>query len=519
MSLPKIVGLEQEYALKLRSPDERAAFHTSCLLVNAYARSIGLREPGLHMVWDYGHETPYQDIRGKIFRSATGQEVMGEDENRLINAPLPNGARLYTDHAHPEYSTPECRSARDAVACEKAGEVILLRALQLATGDLPDPETGLFKNNTDHQGHSYGSHENYLMEARAHDEWLAGSPERAAKTLIPFLVTRQLLAGAGKVGGEREGKGVAGYQVSQRADFVEAVFGLATTHSRALINTRSEHHADPRRFRRLHLILGDANLCEVANFLKIGTTQIVLRMLEDEALPGDWSLRDPVDAVQRVSRHWDDPVELADGRTVTALDVQRHFLAVARGYVAGGGLQEDPEGEEVLELWETVLSGLEHLELSAELEILADPGGLARQLDWVLKLWLLNRYRQAKAVGWDHPYLKTLDLQYHNIHRGQGLFYHLQDRGLVDRIVDDDEIARFVTEPPADTRAWFRGRCIRQFPEALRLVNWEVVGFAQGTVHRVVPLLNPLKGTRVQFEAVFKRCGSAAELLAAVSAG
>ena len=300
---------------------------------------------------------------------------------------------------------------------------------------------------------------------------------------------------------------------------MEAVFGLATTHSRALINTRGEHHADPRRFRRLHLILGDGNLCEVANFLKIGTTQIVLRMLEDGAIPGDWSLRDPVDAVKQVSRRWDAPVELADGRTVTALDVQVHLLEAARDYAVGGGLEGDSEGEEVLDLWEAVLAGLEQLELSPELEILADPGGLTRRLDWVLKLWLLNRYRQSKSVGWDHPYLKTLDLQYHNIHRGQGLFYHLQDRGLVDRVVDEEEIARFVAEPPGDTRAWFRGQCIRQFPGALRMVNWEVVGFAQGAVHRVVPLLNPLKGTREQFEGVFERCGSAEELLAAVSAG
>jgi proteasome accessory factor A len=519
VSLPKVVGLEQEYALKLRSAHEEAAFHTSCLMVNAYARSAGLREPGQRMVWDYGHETPYQDIRGRIFRSATGQEVMGDDENRLINAALPNGARLYTDHAHPEYSTPECRTARDAVACEKAGEAILLESLRLARGDLPDPETGLFKNNTDHQGHSYGSHENYLMEAGAHEEWLVRSPVRAAKALIPFLVTRQILAGAGKVGGEGEGNPKGGYQVSQRADFMEAVFGLETTHSRALINTRGEHHADPRRFRRLHLILGDANLCETANFLKIGTTQIILQMLEDDALPGDWTLRDPVDAVKRISRDWSAPVDLADGRAVTALDVQSHFLAAAREHAGRGGLEGNAEGDQVLDLWESVLAGLERLELSADQEIVADPGGLARRLDWVLKLWLLDRYRRGKAVGWDHPWLKTLDLQYHNIDRQRGLFYHLQEQGLVDRIVDEGEIARFVAEPPGDTRAYFRGKCIARFAPAMRFVNWEVVGFAQGAVHRVVPLLNPLKGTREQFEEVFQRCGSAEDLLSAVSAG
>ncbi len=519
MSLPKVVGLEQEYALKLRSREEQAAFETSCLLVNAYARAVGLREPSLRTVWDYGHETPYQDIRGKIFRGATGQEVMSDEENRLINAALPNGARLYTDHGHPEYSTPECRGARDAVACEKAGEAILLEALRLATRDLMDPETGLFKNNTDPQGHSYGSHENYLIDAEAHEEWFARSPERAGRALIPFLVTRQLLAGAGKVSGDGPGALATGYQVSQRADFMERVFGLETTHSRALINTRGEHHCDPRRFRRLHLILGDANMCEAANFLKIGTTQVVLQMLEDGALPEDWTLRDPVEAVQRISRGWNAPVDLADGRTVTALDVQRRFCEVAREFADGGGLANNPDGEAILDLWESVLAGLEGLELSADMEILSDPGELTRRLDWVLKLWLLGRYRAGKGVGWDHPYLKTLDLQYHNIDRAGGLFYHLQERGLVDRIVADEEVARFVSDPPGDTRAYFRGQCIRRFPETLRLVNWEMVGFEQGAVHRVVPLLNPLKGTREQFEAVFDRCRSAGELLDAVSGG
>jgi len=519
MSIPKVVGLEQEYALKLRSPEEKAAFHTSCLLVNAYARSLGLRGPELRLVWDYGHETPYQDIRGKIFRGATGQEVMSEEENRLINAALPNGARLYTDHAHPEYSTPECRSARDAVASEKAGEAILLEALRLARDALPDPETGLFKNNTDHQGHSYGSHENYLLDAAAHEVCLVQSPGRAVEGLVPFLATRQLLAGAGKGGGDGAGGVGRGYQVSQRADFMEAVFGLATTHSRALINTRGEHHADPRRFRRLHLILGDANLCEVASYLKIGTTQIVLRMLEDGALPGGWALRDPVDAVRRISRHWDDPVELTDGRTATALEVQEQYLAAARAYATRGDLADAPETERILDLWAEVLHGLERLRLSEDLEILDDPGGLARRLDWVLKLWLLNRYRRGKGAGWDHPYLKTLDLQYHNIDRERGLFYHLQGQGLVERIVDDAEVARLVAEPPADTRAYFRGRCIGKYAAEMRFVNWEAVGFAHGTVHRVVPLLNPLKGTRAQFEAVFERCATSTELVSAVSAG
>jgi proteasome accessory factor A len=198
VSIPKVVGLEQEYAIKVGADVGLSPFHASCALVNAWARMAGLREPNMRLFWDYGHETPYQDIRGSRFGKATGQEVMDEDENLLINAALPNGARFYTDHAHPEYSTPECLGALEAVTCDKAGERILLESLESVSLDLPPQEISLFKNNIDHQGHSYGCHENYLMEAGAHQECLVRAPEKALKSLIPFLVTRQVFAGGGE---------------------------------------------------------------------------------------------------------------------------------------------------------------------------------------------------------------------------------------------------------------------------------------------------------------------------------
>ena len=260
MGIPKVIGIEQEYAIQIKGDPALSAFEVSCMLVNAYARSVGLREPGMRMLWDYAHETPYEDIRGRLFRKSVTRQVVSDEDNLRINAGLPNGARLYTDHAHPEYSTAECRSARQALACDKAGETVLRKAVAEVKALCPEVGVTLYKNNSDHQGHSYGCHENYLMDADAHEHRIAGDARGTDRVLIPFLVTRQVFAGAGKVGSEAAHSRNACYQVSQRADFMENLWGLETTYARPIINTRSEHHADAERFRRLHLILGDANM-------------------------------------------------------------------------------------------------------------------------------------------------------------------------------------------------------------------------------------------------------------------
>ena len=229
MSIPKVVGLEQEYAIKIAGEMDLSAFHASCMLVNAYARHIGLRGPGQTLLWDYGHETPYQDVRGPMFGKSTSREIMDPDENMMINACLPNGARFYTDHAHPEYSTPECLSARQVLACDKAGEKILAASCRLVRDEYPEARISLYKNNMDHQGHSYGCHENYLLAAAPHEELMARNPDKALKILVPFLATRQIFTGAGKVGG-----GIP-FQVSQRADFMETIFGLETMFARPIV--------------------------------------------------------------------------------------------------------------------------------------------------------------------------------------------------------------------------------------------------------------------------------------------
>jgi len=515
MSIPKVVGIEEEYAIHMPGEQVLTPFQASCTLVNAYARKVGLRAPGTRLLWDYGHETPFKDIRGPLFGKITNQQTISDEENLRINAVLPNGARLYTDHAHPEYSTPECLSARDAVACDKAGELIVREALAAARDVAPWLKVKLFKNNIDYQGHSFGCHENYLMDAAAHEECFVRDPGKAMRGLVPFLVTRQLFAGSGRIGSERGQASSAPYLISQRSDFIENIFGLETMYARPIINTREEHHADPTRFRRLHLIVGDANMSEFAGFLKIGSTQIVLQMLEDGYLTEDLSLRDPVDALRKVAE-FNFPVELADGRTIGALDLQREFLAKAEQYCRSGIGPAVPDAQLILQSWAYALDGLEELRLSKELDLVDDPRMLSRRLDWVAKLWLIQRYRESKDRSWDSPALRVFDLQYHNIEPESGLFRRLQSQGLVERILDDAEISQRVGTAPPDTRAYFRGKCIERFAGEIIFVNWEVVGFDHGEVHRMVPLLNPLKGTKEQFREVFDRCANSRELLAMI---
>jgi proteasome accessory factor PafA2 len=516
MSIPKVIGIEQEYAIQLKGDSDLTPFEASCMLVNAYARSVGLRESGMQILWDYAHETPYEDIRGRLFRKSATQQVVADEDNLRINAGLPNGARLYTDHAHPEYSTAECRSARQALACDKAGEIVLRKAIAELKVLCPELGVTLYKNNSDLKGHSYGCHENYLMDAKAHDACIARNSDMAVKMLIPFLATRQVFAGAGKVGSEAPHSRQAPYQVSQRADFMETLFGLETMYARPIVNTRAEHHADARRFRRLHVIIGDANMCEVASFLKLGTTQIVLQMMEDGFLTEDWSLKDPVQAVRGISMNHETPIEMGDGRALTAVQLQRLFLEKAEAFNGSAGAAVIPDYDKILASWADVLDGLEGLKLSPDYHIVDDPGDLVQKLDWVLKLWLVNRYRKARDNDWDHPLLSVLDLQYHRVDNQDGLFYKLQRDGLTARICDDEEIGRYVEQAPADTRAYFRSRCIQKFAREIYLLNWEMIGFDHGEVHRMIPLLNPLKGTREQFEDLFALAGDSGALIAAL---
>jgi proteasome accessory factor A len=489
MAIPKVMGTETEYGIAASGQPDFNPVLSSSMLISAYAGSLR------KIRWDYEDESPMRDARG--FEPQPGREMSDEDLG-LANVILPNGARYYVDHAHPEYSTPECLTPRALVIHDKAGERILERSLDVLAADMPQaPPLSIYKNNSDGKGNSYGTHENYLVDR-------ATPFADIVRDLTPFFVTRQVFTGAGKVGfeGSWDDRATAGYQLTARADFFETEVGLETTLKRPIINTRDEPHADPEKYRRLHVIVGDANRCEVALFLKMGTTAIVLKMIEDGFLP-DFSLVEPVAAIHAVSRDLDlaAEIELTDGRRMTAVQLQSEYLELARKYVD----REDdtPANREVIDRWESVIDGL-----------VADPMSLARQLDWVAKLRVLEGYRERDGIGWGDPKLRAIDLQYHDVRRGKGLYDRLAAAGKVERLVTDDEIEYAVMEPPEDTRAFFRGRCISRYPDAIAAASWDSVILDAGreTLQRV-PMREPLKGTRAHVEELLEAAPTAADLV------
>jgi Pup amidohydrolase len=489
VAIPKVMGTETEYGISGPGNADFNPVLSSSLLINTFAGSLR------RIRWDYEQESPLRDARG--FEPVQEREPSEEDLG-LANVILPNGARYYVDHAHPEYSTPECASPRDLVVHDKAGERILERSLELVADVLPPGERiSIYKNNTDGKGNSYGTHENYLVDR-------ATPFARIVRDLTPFFVTRQIFTGAGKVGveGSRADEVDVPYQLSQRTDFFEAEVGLETTLKRPIINTRDEPHADPEKYRRLHVIVGDASMCEVATFLKVGTTAIVLKMIEDEFLP-DFSLEGPVQALHEVS--WDPELQgmlrLVDGRSITAVDLQWEFLDHAKKWTKEN--DDTPVHTEVLQRWESVLTGLED-----------DPLSMHRELDWVAKYRLLEAYRERDGLGWEDPKLGLIDLQYHDVRRGRGLYHRLAASGKVERLVSDAEIESAMRRPPEDTRAYFRGNCIARYPDAITAASWDSVIFDTGRdALQRVPMREPLKGTREIVDGLFEQAEDAGALV------
>ena len=324
------------------------------------------------------------------------------------------------------------------------------------------PAIQLYKNNTDGKGASYGSHENYLMDRKTpFIEIIRG--------LIPFFVTRQVFAGSGKVGIGTEGR-TQGFQLSQRADFFEVEVGLETTLKRPIINTRDEPHADAEKYRRLHVIIGDANLAELSTYLKVGTTSLVLAMIEARALPGDLALEEPVEALQAISH---DPslthtVRLRDGRRMTGIDVQWLYLEQAQKFVESQG-EDDEQTRDVLHRWAEVLD-----------DLAVDPMRCADRLDWPAKLRLLEGYRARDGLSWGDSRLHLVDLQYSDVRPEKGLYNRLVARGSMQRLLTDDEVTRAMTSPPSDTRAFFRGECVRRYPAQVAAASWDSVVFDLG---------------------------------------
>jgi len=417
---------------------------------------------------------------------------------------LTNGARYYVDHAHPEISTPECLTALEVVRYDRAAEAIIRESMATAAGHLPDgAEILCHKNNSDGKGNSYGCHENYLLARSV-------PFGRIVAQVTPHFVTRQIVIGAGKVGCELPGMSAddVPYQISQRADFFEEEVGLETTLKRPIVNTRDEPHCDASKYRRLHVIVGDANMSEVATYLKVGATAIVLAMIEDDALDDDWLLANPVGAIRNVSH---DPsltrtILLRDGRRVTAIEVQWGMLERARKYERSHGLAVVGEsvGADVLARWEAVLTGLE-----------SDRSSVADVVDWVAKQRLIDGYAERHDVRTNDARLKALDLQYHDLRPGKCL----ADKVGLQTIVDSAEVTAAKTEPPTTTRAYFRGRCLAKWPADIVAANWDSLVFDIGRDPlRRVPMMEPLRGTADHVARLIDESNTPAELLARLGA-
>ena len=504
MSARRVMGIETEYGVSAPGDPAANAMLMSSQVVNAYAAPLGARAGRAR--WDYEDEAPLRDARGwELSRESADPSQLTDvqDDPGLANVILTNGARLYVDHAHPEYSSPEVTSPRDAVLWDKAGERVMLAAVRRLGAAPGLPTVNLYKNNTDNKGASYGTHENYLMRRETPFADIV-------RYLTPFFVSRQVVAGAGRVGRGQDGTGV-GFQVSQRADFFEVEVGLETTLKRPIINTRDEPHASADRFRRLHVIIGDATMCEVATYLKTGTTALVLELIEEKGFSEDLWVDRPVAALHTVSH---DPtlrttLRLRDGRTLTAVQLQWMFLEQVHAYLTDRyGSDIDPVTADVVQRWESVLSRLEK-----------DPADCARELDWVAKLRLLEGFRQRENLSWDAARLQLIDLQWSDVRPEKGLYHRLAERGQVERLVTDAEIERAVEEPPDDTRAFFRGRCLAKYGENVAAASWDSVIFdipGRGALQRV-PTLDPARGTREHVGALIERCATAAELVDALS--
>jgi Pup amidohydrolase len=461
----RLFGIETEYGILVQGRGPEDLMEESRLLVRAY--------PGVWAgPWDYRAENPRRDMRGfqvdhlsydradaEYDRTGSASHMTGEQQRS--DRALVNGARLYNDHGHPEYSTPECRTLADVVAQDRAGERIVLECARRR-----ETETGravsLFKNNSDFHGMSYGCHEGYLCSREV-------PFEKLLQGMLPFLVTRILYAGAGKTGVETGGGPFSRecmFQISQRADFFEEIASVDTLAKRPIFNTRDEPHADPRRHRRLHVICGDANLSEFATALKVGTTCLVLDLIESGWEPL-FRLRNPVHAMQAVSR---DPsfrwtVELEDGRTMRATDLQRIYLQDARALLAGA----DPDTDWTLREWERILNDLER-----------DPFATDDRLDWVAKRKLLETYIEAEGLWWEDETLRSLDLAYHDVDPEQGLYHALEEAGQMLRLVDDEAIETARTNPPLGTRAALRGELVRRFAGEIGAIGWGKIGFKSG---------------------------------------
>jgi proteasome accessory factor A len=490
VATPKVCGIETEYGILL-SGAEVDPITASSLIVSAYKDSSWA-----FASFDASHESPSRDARGVNLDDYLDPVI----DSKMINTVLSNGARYYVDHAHPEYSSPECATIRDAVLFDIAGEFILRESMNKANERLPQGvRIDLYKNNSDGKGNSYGCHENYLVDRHLPFAKLAAF-------ITTHFVTRQVFCGSGKVGHETP-TGVtdqSGFQISQRADFFEELVGLETTMKRPIVNTRDEPHCDAQKYRRLHVIVGDANMSQFATYLKLGTTALVLSMIEDGMFPQHLLIAHPVHAIKQISRDisMTEQVLMADGSRMTALAIQGELCAAARAYVeksAYCGISHD-EAQQILLDWEHTL----HL-------LVAQPISLVKKIDWIAKLQLVNGTRKRHSLPDSDSRLKAIDLMYHSLNPEVCLATKLS----LHELFDHKSIAQAAQQPPDTTRAFFRGRVVDKWFKHIVNANWDSIVFdvANRPLQKVY-MNEPLKGTRVLTETIINSSTTVEELLA-----
>lgn len=548
MSVARIIGMETEFAIADPTNPQANVLALCAELVQAYgAGGTATRELG-PVPWDYRGENPLNDVRGfTLSREQAHPSLLTDDpehpapsgessaessaadsrresgepvtftkvrrptelELKLPKAPnavLTNGARLYVDHAHPEYSAPEVASPREAVLWDRAGEYIAREAMDILAAQ--GRQIVLYKNNVDGKGSAYGTHENYLMD-RAVDF------REIIRVLTPFFVTRPILCGAGRVGiGKRSEQ--AGFQISQRADYVENDIGIETTFNRPIINTRDEAHADEARYRRLHVIGGDANQFDVSNLLKVGTTALVIWLLEQamgdagvaDALH-ELALAEPVSATWAVSHDVTlrTALPLANGKQATAISIQQAYLDVARAVQERRG-EMDAETEQVLRIWQEVLDALR-----------SDMFAAAPRVEWVAKLQMLESLRARGGLSWDNDRLRAFDLQWHDLRAARSIVNRLDQAGRIERLWEPRQVLWASTHAPESTRAYLRGELIRRFPQAVAAATWEAVTLdVPGEEHLLkMPLMYPQRGTKALVGELLERSHSISDFLAALA--
>jgi Pup amidohydrolase len=450
-------GLETEFGIARDAQEEIDVVSESIALVRSAT------EPGVWMCWDYEGEDPHADMRGfrvsELRQDSDESNYFAQDSERELSfveiksdLVLGNGARFYNDHAHPEYCTPECHSIADLVMHDRAGERILMACAQHLS-EQRQTKVRIYKNNTDFFGHSYGCHENYLLPRSL--PW-----EPLASGMQAFLVTRQILAGAGKFAIEAEDKFLGpGFQISQRSDFFSELQSVDTMQRRPIINTRDEPHANPKIYRRFHVILGDANMSPFATWLKVGTTALALEALVSDARRKLPKLADPLAALVSISRdpefRWE--VKLEGGETATALDIQRAYLGAVKDVCD----LSKPEKEQLVKDWETVLNDLE-----SDYKLCQD------RLDWVAKLSLIREFQAAQNLAADDPWLRSMDLEYHRLDLAEGLYYGLEQSGAIRGVPPESSVRDAIKHPPF-SRAFIRGKCIQKFADFVTSAQWD----------------------------------------------